>query len=100
MMALAERYLRKPTCARMEGIEERVERMKDMAADAKADGVICSTVKFCDTYLYDVPTMHARCEAAGIPFLFLEHDYAWTGLEQMKTRVEAFLTVTAGRRSA
>ncbi len=100
MMALGERYLQKASCARMEGIEERCERMKNLAAGSDADGIVCSTVKFCDTYLYDIPTMHAECEAAGIPFLFLENDYAWTGLEQMKTRVEAFLAMTEGRRSA
>jgi len=99
MRAVAERYLTKASCARMEGIEERVERLKRLAADSGADGVIYSLVKFCDTHLYDVPSMQDACRRAGIPFLFLENDYEWSGLGQMKTRVEAFLAM-AGERGA
>ena len=100
MLALAERYLAKPSCARMEGIEERFQFLKSLVNDSRADGVILSTVKFCDTYLYEAPLMRDTCEDAGIPLLSLENDYEWTGLEQMKTRVEAFLTISGERRAA
>ena len=98
-LTLAKRYLEKISCARMEGIEERGRRLKELVGDCKADGVVCSTVKFCDTYLYDIPSMRKECEEAGIPFLSIENDYEWTGLEQMKTRVEAFLDMAGERRS-
>lgn len=97
MLALAERYLKKASCARMEGIEERLQRLKQSASGGGADGVIYSAVKFCDTYLYDAPLMQEGFRQAGIPFLFLENDYEWTGLEQVKTRVEAFLAMTGER---
>jgi benzoyl-CoA reductase/2-hydroxyglutaryl-CoA dehydratase subunit BcrC/BadD/HgdB len=99
MVALAERYLQKPSCARMEGIEERFQHLRRLASDSAADGVIYVSVKFCDTYLYEIPLMRATCEDAGIPFLAIESDYEWTGLEQMRTRVEAFLAVAGERRS-
>lgn len=99
MRALAERYLLKTPCARMKGIEERFERIKDLTVNSTADGIIYTSVKFCDLYLYDAPSMQARCEQAGIPFLFLENDYAWIGLGQMRTRVEAFLAMVEGRRA-
>ena len=91
MNALAERYLQKASCPRMEGIEERFQRLKGLARECRAEGIVYSTVKFCDMHLYEAPLMRITSEDAGYPVLFLENDYEWTGLEQMKTRVEAFL---------
>jgi benzoyl-CoA reductase/2-hydroxyglutaryl-CoA dehydratase subunit BcrC/BadD/HgdB len=51
-------------------------------------------------YLYEEPMLRTTSEDAGIPFLFLENDYEWTGLEQMKTRVEAFLSMAGERRAS
>ena len=99
ILALAERTLGKASCARMEGMEERFQRLKRLASDAGADGIIYSTLKFCDMYLYEEPLMRINCEDAGLSFLFLENDYEWTGLEQMKTRVEAFLAMVGERGS-
>jgi len=99
MRALAERYLRRPSCARMEGIEERFLRIRKLARDSAADGVVYVTMKFCDMFLYESPLMRTTCEDAGIPFLAIEGDYEWSGMEQMRTRVEAFLAVAGERRS-
>ncbi len=99
MLALAERYLLKAPCARMQGIEDRFRLLEELADGCRADGVIYSTVKFCDAFLYDAPSMRERFEHSGIPFLFLENDYEWGGLEQMKTRVEAFIAMLGERGS-
>jgi benzoyl-CoA reductase/2-hydroxyglutaryl-CoA dehydratase subunit BcrC/BadD/HgdB len=97
MTALAERYLEKASCPRMEGIEERFQRLKGLARESAAEGIIYSSVKFCDLHLYEAPLMRITSEDAGFPVLFLENDYEWTGLEQMKTRVEAFLGMLGER---
>jgi benzoyl-CoA reductase/2-hydroxyglutaryl-CoA dehydratase subunit BcrC/BadD/HgdB len=99
LTALARRYLQKPSCARMEGIEQRFQRLKRLASDSSAGGVIFSTVKFCEYYVYEVSLMRTTFEEAGIPFLSLENDYEWSGIEQARTRVETFLTIVGGRRS-
>jgi len=93
MRALAERYLMKASCARMEGVEERFQRLRRLATDSGAHGIVYSTLKFCDTYLYEAPLMRMTCEDAGLSFLLLENDYEWTGLEQTRTRVETFLSM-------
>jgi benzoyl-CoA reductase subunit C len=93
MRALAERYLTKASCPRMEGIGERAERLNQMATDSHAGGIIYSAVKFCDPHLYDVPFLQDYFRQAGIPFLHLENDYEWSGLGQMQVRVEAFLAL-------
>jgi benzoyl-CoA reductase/2-hydroxyglutaryl-CoA dehydratase subunit BcrC/BadD/HgdB len=90
-LALAKRYLTKPGCARMQGFEERVRWMKTVADDAGADGIVFCSLKFCGPCIYDIPMMSERFRQLGIPFLWLEHDYEWSGLEQLRNRVEAFL---------
>jgi benzoyl-CoA reductase/2-hydroxyglutaryl-CoA dehydratase subunit BcrC/BadD/HgdB len=91
MLALATRYLLRSPCPRMHGLERRFEYLKDLVESSGAAGVIYSTVKFCDSHLYDLPLLEEGLRQAGIPFLWLENDYEWTGLGQLRTRVEAFL---------
>jgi benzoyl-CoA reductase/2-hydroxyglutaryl-CoA dehydratase subunit BcrC/BadD/HgdB len=94
--AVAERYLTRPPCSRMEGIGERIDWLTGLARDTRADGVILSTVKYCDAWLYDQPLLAERLQDAGMGVLALENDYEWSGTGQMRTRVEAFLE-TLGR---
>jgi benzoyl-CoA reductase/2-hydroxyglutaryl-CoA dehydratase subunit BcrC/BadD/HgdB len=89
--ALARRYLIRRTCARMEGLEQRIRCMKKLADDTRADGVVYCSLKFCDPCLYDVPSLSRTLREQGIPFLWLEDDYASSSLGQTRTRIEAFL---------
>jgi benzoyl-CoA reductase/2-hydroxyglutaryl-CoA dehydratase subunit BcrC/BadD/HgdB len=91
MLALAKRYLTKPACSRMQGFEERLQQMKETAEDAGAAGIVCWTVKFCDTCIYDVPMMSTRFTDLGMPLLWIEGDYSRADLGQLKTRIAAFL---------
>jgi benzoyl-CoA reductase subunit C len=88
--ALARRYLTRRTCARMEGLEQRIRCMKKLAEDTRADGVIYCSLKFCDSCLYDVPSLSRTFREQGTPFLWLEDDYSSSNLGQMRTRIEAF----------
>ena len=90
MLALATRYLARPSCPRMEGLEERFGYLERLAKETRADGIVYSCVKFCDPLIYDIPMMSRWFRAAGIPFLYLENDYTWSGSGQMKTRLQAF----------
>ncbi len=100
MLALATRYLARPSCPRMEGLEERLSHLERLAGEARADGIVYCGVKFCDPLIYDVPMMSDWFRDAGIPFLFLEDDYTWSGAGQRKTRLQAFteLKPRRGRR--
>jgi len=89
--ALARRYLGRRTCARMDGLEQRIRCMTKLADDTRADGVIYCSLKFCDPCLYDVPPISRTFREQGTPFLWLEDDYASSSLGQMRTRIEAFL---------
>lgn len=95
--ALARRYLTRRTCARMEGLEQRIRCMKKLADDTRADGVVYCSLKFCDPCLYDVPPISRTFREEGIPFLWLEDDYASSSLGQTRTRIEAFLELIEQR---
>lgn len=96
--AIAERYLMRPPCPRMEGVKDQVEHLKRLAARTGADGVIISAVKYCDQIFYQLPLLKEGIEDMGLPVLILENDYEWSGLEKARIRVEAFLEMIAQRR--
>ncbi len=91
MLALARRYLLKPACARMEGLEAWLRHLEELARSCGVDGVVCTTVKFCDPFAYNVPLLTERFSLIRIPFLFIENDYRWADEGQIRTSVEAFL---------
>ncbi len=91
---LAKRYLTRPACARVECVEDRIVHVKRLVDDTRADGVVLCSLKFCDPYLYDAPLIGGRFREFGIPFLWIEHDYAWSAVGQLKTRIAAFLELT------
>ncbi len=91
MRALAERYLTRPACPRMEGIGRRIDWLVSLARDSRADGVVLCSVKYCDAWLYDLPLLTEEMERAGVRVLSIENDYEWSGAGQTKTRIEAFV---------
>ncbi|MCX5852147.1 MAG: 2-hydroxyacyl-CoA dehydratase family protein [Deltaproteobacteria bacterium] len=94
VIALAERYLLKSPCARMDGMGERIDYLRTLIRESRANGVICLTPKYCDTLLYELPLLKDR---AGVPFLAIEHDP--DGLSaQAVTRIEAFLEMLKGEK--
>ena len=62
-----------------------------MARDLKVDGVIHYGLSFCQPYAMEAFKVEKALTAAGIPLLSLETDYSMEDVEQLKTRVEAFV---------
>jgi bzd-type benzoyl-CoA reductase N subunit len=91
LLSLSRHYLCRIPCARMMDSNRRLDHVMDLAADFKVHGVICYTLKFCDTFLYDVPLLKKRLDAERIPCLFLDSDYTPGTMGRLKTRIEAFL---------
>lgn len=87
---LARAYLFRPCCARMMDAAGRAERTLHKMKEYGARGVIHHTLKFCDTYQYDVPAMKAALDAAGVRSLFIEGDCTAGGSGQLATRLDAF----------
>jgi benzoyl-CoA reductase/2-hydroxyglutaryl-CoA dehydratase subunit BcrC/BadD/HgdB len=88
--SLSEAYLNRTPCARMMQINERAKQIYNTAEKFKVDGVIHHSLKFCDTYLYDVPTLKSLLSEKGLNVLFIESDGGLGNINQIRTRIEAF----------
>jgi benzoyl-CoA reductase subunit C len=101
---IAERYLRKINCGRtfrqMEGsyddyLEERFGHIGRFIKEFKVDGVVLYIYKYCDPYGFDVPPMKSYIESVGVPVLYLEDEYSMSTIGRLRTRIQAFLELTA-----
>jgi benzoyl-CoA reductase/2-hydroxyglutaryl-CoA dehydratase subunit BcrC/BadD/HgdB len=87
---LVDRYF-KIDCACFTPNTERLDHIVDMAKDLKADGVVHYGLSFCQPYAMEALKVGKVLAAADIPMLAIETDYSMEDVEQLKTRVEAFL---------
>jgi benzoyl-CoA reductase/2-hydroxyglutaryl-CoA dehydratase subunit BcrC/BadD/HgdB len=88
--AIVDRYMR-IDCACFTPNTERLEHIVEMARDLKADGVIHYGLSFCQPYAIEAFKVEKALKEAGIPMLSIETDYSMEDVEQLKTRVEAFM---------
>jgi benzoyl-CoA reductase/2-hydroxyglutaryl-CoA dehydratase subunit BcrC/BadD/HgdB len=91
--ALADRYMQ-IDCACFTPNQERLDHIVEMAKDLKVDGVIHYALSFCQPYAIEAYKVEKTLQKAGIPMLALETDYSMEDVEQLKTRVEAFVEMT------
>ncbi|MEJ5366283.1 MAG: double-cubane-cluster-containing anaerobic reductase [Desulfosoma sp.] len=88
--ALVDRYMR-IDCACFTPNRERLEHIVAMARDLKVKGVIHYGLSFCQPYGIESFKVERALREAGIPMLAIETDYSMEDVEQLKTRVEAFI---------
>jgi benzoyl-CoA reductase/2-hydroxyglutaryl-CoA dehydratase subunit BcrC/BadD/HgdB len=70
-----------------------------MFAAYGADGVIHYGLQFCQPYQIEALNVEQALEAAKMPTMRIDTDYSMEDVEQLKTRVEAFIE-RIGRRGA
>lgn len=91
--ALVDRYMR-IDCACFTPNTERMENIANMARELKVSGVIHYALSFCQPYAIEAYKVEKTLSAASIPMLSIETDYSMEDMEQLKTRVEAFVEMT------
>ncbi len=96
--ALVERYMR-IDCACFTPNNERLDHIVEMAKDLKVDGVIHYALSFCQPYAMEAYKVEKALQKAQIPMLPIETDYSMEDVEQLKTRVEAFVEMVRSKRS-
>ena len=99
LAAIARRYLSNFPCARMYPSTERFDRIVKLAREAKADGIISETIRYCVPYAHDIPLLSDRLKSEGIPLLTLDVEYGTSGSGQIRTRVQAFLEMVEARKA-
>ena len=90
MEAVIDRYF-KVDCAIFTPNPDRLDHIIEMAGDYKADGVILYGLQFCQPYLMESMPVEKALEEKNIPTLRIDTDYSLEDVEQLKTRVEAFI---------
>ena len=91
--AIVDRYMR-IDCACFTPNTERMENIVDMARELEVKGVIHYALSFCQPYSMEAYKVEKALSNAGIPMLTIETDYSMEDVEQLKTRVEAFVEMT------
>ncbi len=87
---IASRYL-KIDCAIFTPNAERIENIKSMIDEFSAHGLINYSLKFCDPYTTEVYKVNKTIDK--VPTLNIETDYSQEDIEQLRTRIEAFLEI-------
>ena len=90
MEAIVDRYF-KVDCAIFTPNPDRLNHIEEMVKTFKADGVIHYGLQFCQPYLMESMSVEKSLEAKDIPMLRIETDYSMEDVEQLRTRVEAFM---------
>ena len=93
--ALVDRYFT-IDCAVFTPNPTRSEHALEIARAAKADGVIHYALQFCAPYQMEAPHLERAVERGGLPVLRLDTDYSTEDVEQLRTRVEAFVEQLGG----
>ena len=88
--AIIDRYMR-IDCACFTPNTERMDNIVKMARDLNVNGVIHYGLSFCQPYAIEAFKVEKALKAASIPMLSIETDYSMEDVQQLKTRVEAFV---------
>lgn len=94
--ALAHHYLGQATCARMADSEKRIGHLLELVERHRVQAVAYFALKFCDNNLLSFSQVRKRLVERGVPVLLLEAERSVDNLEQMKTRIVAFLESQVG----
>jgi benzoyl-CoA reductase/2-hydroxyglutaryl-CoA dehydratase subunit BcrC/BadD/HgdB len=87
---IVDRYM-KIDCACFTPNNERLDHIVSMAKESKADGVINYSLQFCTPYMMETKKVQDTLRKNKIPALAIETDYSSNDMEQLKTRIEAFM---------
>ena len=93
--AIARHYLLTSQCPRFmnkEITQGRMDYVKKLVSDYKADGVLYEQMKFCEYWSYErIMGTNIFAAETGIPTLGVEKEYTLVGAGQLRTRFQAFV---------
>jgi benzoyl-CoA reductase/2-hydroxyglutaryl-CoA dehydratase subunit BcrC/BadD/HgdB len=97
LQALVEKYAKIP-CACFTPNDTRVKKIEEMATDFEVDGVVYYTLQFCHSYNVEAVKVGKALRAKDLPMLKIETDYTMEDVEQIRTRLEAFLEMIRSKQ--
>jgi benzoyl-CoA reductase/2-hydroxyglutaryl-CoA dehydratase subunit BcrC/BadD/HgdB len=96
--AIAERYLYPCTCPCFSPNNERCELILNKIKEYKIDGVVFHVLKGCHLNSIEATRIDQLLQKNNIPMLKIESEYDEGDVEQIRTRVEAFLEIIRMRK--
>lgn len=90
VQALAQRYMQ-TNCACFTPNTGRIDDILRLVKEYQVDGVIDCNLQFCGLYSTETYLVQQALKEAGVPVLHLETDYSEQDMEQLRTRVQAFI---------
>jgi benzoyl-CoA reductase/2-hydroxyglutaryl-CoA dehydratase subunit BcrC/BadD/HgdB len=91
MVGIATRYLMPCVCPSFAPNADRLVKLARMVAAYKVDGVLYHVLKGCVIYDFEVNRVEEMLKERGVPILRIETDYSPEDVEQLRTRIEAFM---------
>lgn len=70
--------------------------MVDKVKENSAKGMVSLLIKYCPPHLCYYPDIRRRFDKEGIPEVLLEVEHEIVSLEQVRTRLQAFIEVIKG----
>jgi len=99
MLSLADRYLMN-SCACFTPNRARIERLLQFVKDFKVSGVLNHVLMGCYIYAIEGRHIEKSLMEKGTPMLTIETDYSTEDVEQIRTRIEAFVEMIQGQKAA
>jgi len=87
---IADRYLQ-INCACFTPNHKRIDDIKQLIKNYKVDGVVLYTLSFCQPYEIEAMNIQNTLKKENIPVISITTDYSSEDIEQLKTRIEAFI---------
>ncbi|ALS01121.1 hypothetical protein ATZ33_06985 [Enterococcus silesiacus] len=95
--ALAEKYI-DIGCACMSNNTSRFDLLNQMIDDYQVDGVLDMVLQSCHPYSIEALKVRRFCQTEkNVSYLYLETDYSTADIEQINTRVTAFIEMLEDR---
>jgi len=100
LYSLADSYVRRPACARMvKSYDSKRAYLEGMIKDFKVDGVVHERIRYCDLWGSEIIYIKKKLDEIDVPLISIEREYWPTGMEQLRTRIQAFLETIEARGS-
>jgi len=96
--AIASRYLAPCVCPSFSPNGDRLEKINQTVSEFDVDGVLYHVLKGCVIYDFEVHRVENILKQDKIPLLRIETDYNPEDIEQIRTRIEAFIEILKSKK--
>jgi len=97
--SIAARYLAPCVCPSFSPNHDRLTLIKRMVSEFNVDGVLYHVLKGCVVYDFEVRRVEKSLAKEKIPMLRVETDYNPEDIEQIRTRIEAFMEILKTKKT-